>query len=112
VELVIILLIYSFVEFVHVKKNHGIFPHFIIGGYFRFLQIGSVIFIHSFMCAQGYPVEILEVKCFTCLSKYVKYRIDLVVWNEVLLDNRVLVTNDIPKYCSTRRVTWLHSTCY
>jgi len=104
VELVIILLIYSCVEFVHVKK-HGIFPHFIIGGYFRSLQIGSVIFIPILMCVQGYLEEILELKCFTYVSKRVIHRIDLFMWNEVLLDNRVLVTSDIPKCCLTRRVT-------
>jgi oligoribonuclease (3'-5' exoribonuclease) len=57
------------------------------------------------MCIQGYLEEVVEVKCLACLSKYVKYRIDLVVGNEVFLDNRVLFTSDIPTYCLTRRVT-------
>jgi len=100
-KLVIILLISSRV---HVE-NHGIFPHFVKGGYLRFLQMGSVIFTHILMCVLGYLEEILEVKCYTCLSKYVKYGIDLVVGNEVLLDNRVLDTSEIKKYCLTRRVT-------
>jgi len=34
----------------------------------------------------------------------VKCGIDLVVGNEVLLDNRVLGTSDMTKYCLTRRV--------
>jgi hypothetical protein len=102
--LVIILLIYSCVEFLHVK-NRLIFPHFIIGGYFRFLQIGSVIFVHILMRVQGYLEEILEVKYCTYVSKYVIRRTDLVVWNEVLLDNRVLVTSDFPTYCLTWRDT-------
>ena len=66
---------------------------------------GLVIFIHILMCGQGYLEEILELKCFTYVSKYVLHRIDLVVLNEVLLDNRVSVTSDIPMYCLTRRVT-------
>ena len=53
----------------------------------------------------GYLEDIMEVKCYTCLSKYVKYRIDLVVGNEVHLDNRVLDNSDIKKHCLTRRVT-------
>jgi hypothetical protein len=81
------------------------YPHFIIGGYFRFLQIRSVIFIHILVCVQNGLEEIREFILFTYLSKYVKYRIDLVMWNEVRLDNCVLVTNDVSKYCLTRRDT-------
>ena len=62
------------------------------------------------MCVLGYLEEILEVKCCTCLSKYVKYRIDLVVGNEVLLDNRVLDTSDIDKASYVTCTRW-HGTC-
>jgi hypothetical protein len=83
------------------------YPHFIIGGYFKFLQIRSVIFAHILVCVQGDLEEIREFILFAYLSKYVKYRIDLVMWNEVPLDNCGLVTNDVPKYCLTRRDTYL-----